>query len=321
MAKTKICCALNSDLTFINITNSDYIAREPSVVTKVNEETFVGTAALQLKHRQRNVNLIYPIDEGCVTNVKAAASIIKGMLDNLLPSKMLLPRLDAGCVIPSGLNTSDKKMIQNTFINVGVRQIRFLEIPICVMRIANHLYNATSGIILDLGHSCSDIAAVINGKLVCGATLALSGKQLNKLIKKAVDDKYEIDLPPDQVDLIRNSAISMYPNDSTSAKVTALNSALNRYEVYNITSRELYTAVCSMFDNIVMVIKSILNTVSEFDLTLIKDNGIFVSGSQAKISGLDKYLYEQLNLPVTVIDDAEFAAMKGARLIITDQVV
>lgn len=315
MAKIKICCSLNSDIICINASNSEYIACEAAVIAQLKDSVLIGTAALQHHYKQRNVVLSYPFSEGCVVNAKTAAALIQTMLDNLLATKLLIPRMDALCIIPSGINTSDKKLIQNLFVRVGVKQVKFLEIPVCVMKYVSSVYKVASGIILDLGHSNTDVAAVIDGRINCGCSVALSNVQLNNIIKKAVDEKYEINLPLDQVEILRNSCISLYHNDTTTQNVTAFSASLNRPEVYNITSRELYAPVSAMYDNYVTLIKSILNSLTDYEQMLIKDTGIFVSGSQANIGGLDKFLYDQLKIPVTVLDEASFTAIKGARLI------
>ena len=64
------------------------------------------------------------------------------------------------------------------------------------------------------------------------------------------------------------------------------------------------------------MIKKLLATVSP-DLTIdVIDKGLLLSGGLAKLAGLEQYLVDQLEIPVSTIDDPDLAVIRGVGLVL-----
>ena len=85
-----------------------------------------------------------------------------------------------------------------------------------------------------------------------------------------------------------------------------------------IDAQELIPGLLKLADRYVTLVRSVLRQVPPAVTGDLLDRGILLSGGVAQLTGLSAYLTAQLQLPCSVVDKPESAAIRGALLAITN---
>ncbi|MCM1043739.1 MAG: rod shape-determining protein, partial [Corallococcus sp.] len=150
--------------------------------------------------------------------------------------------------------------------------------------------------------------------IVAGCTLYDSGRHLTQAISERVRSKYLVQLDDEQAEQLKINCSSMYSNDISNFTATGINVQNGNTESINISSKELYDTIVEFFRNYCKIIESLVNSVSDQVSNTVRQEGVFLCGGGAQLSGLDSFLHAELNMPVRVSDDPENTTIRGGLL-------
>lgn len=273
----------------------------------------VGVEALRLANTVNGgVKITHPILEGAIIDAEGAKALISAMLNRLIHYKMsAFSRYNVTCSVPCGMISSDKNTIESAFLSLGAKQVSFIEAPIADSAYLFNEFRTRQGVIVDIGHDCTDLAIVSANTITAGCTLYYSGKNLTEAIVERIRSKYMIQLTYDAAEYLKLNCASLYPNDSTVVSVGGTNTQTGVQEHVNISSKELYDTVVEFTRKYVKIIQSLVDSVKGDMATLVRSSGVMLCGGGAKLAGLDMFLQSELGLPVYVANLPEDVTIKG----------
>mgnify|MGYP000827193414 FL=1 len=176
MAKYELIADIGTDFVNMSLKNADFVLREPALVLADarNESDFLsaGLAAKRAADSE-NSKLVYPFAEGCVADKKAADFFLRKAMEKLLPSTAFPPRVDVCCLVPVGSGNGEKKVLEEIFNNIGVKSVRFKESVLAAAAACFKEFDKRAGIVVDIGSSVTDLAAVREDKIVAGCSCLL----------------------------------------------------------------------------------------------------------------------------------------------------
>ena len=289
--------------------------KSPAVVAVGDNDQIVavGVDALRMANTVGSaVKLSNPILEGAVIDVEGAKALVSALLNRLVNYKMsVFSRYNVTCAVPCGLISSDKNTIEALFLSLGAKQVVFVETPIADSRQLFHEFRTRSGIVVNIGYDCADLAIVTSNAIAAGCTLYHAGKHLTEAIMEKIKNKYMINLTFEAAEYLKLNCASLYPNDSTIVAVSGKNSQTGVTENVNISSKELYDTVAEFVRKYVRIIQSLVASVREDLAGLVRTGGVLLCGGGAKLAGLDMFLHGELNMPVNVASFPDDVTTKG----------
>ena len=316
MDKYTVVLDIGSQYISAGLDKDDFFIKIPSVVA-VDESTkqivSVGVSALNAINMQvTRVKPTYPILEGAVIDTDGLKALLDELFLRVLPHKTKnFSQIKFLCIVPCGMISSDKSAIETLLLSMGAKGVSFLETPLADSLQIFKQFRTNRGFVVNVGCDCTDFAAIYGDNIVAGCTLYHSSRHLTQAIVDKIRNKYLVELPFDQAEQLKLNCVSLYPNDASSCVVKGTNVQNGNDEVVSVTCKELYDTVVDFFKAYVTVINSICATVPEQIATLIKQEGIFLCGGGAKLSGLDAFLYSETGLPVRVVTNPDDTSVMG----------
>ena len=273
----------------------------------------VGVDALRMANTVGNaVKLSSPILEGAIIDVEGAKALISALLNRLVNYKMsIFSRYNVTCAVPCGMISSDKNTIEALFLSLGAKQVVFVETPLADSRQLFNEFRARSGLVVNVGYDCADLAIVTSNAIAAGCTLYHAGKHLTEAIREKIKNKYMIDLSFETAEYLKLNCASLYPNDSTVVSVSGSNTQTGLTENVDISSKELYDTVAEFVRKYARIIQSLISSVREDLAASTRASGVMLCGGGAKLAGLDMFLQSELNMPVKVAAFPDDVTVKG----------
>ena len=226
MAKYELIADIGTDFVNMSLKNADFVLREPALVLADarNESDFLsaGLAAKRAADSE-NSKLVYPFAEGCVADKKAADFFLRKAMEKLLPSTAFPPRVDVCCLVPVGSGNGEKKVLEEIFNNIGVKSVRFKESVLAAAAACFKEFDKRAGIVVDIGSSVTDLAAVREDKIVAGCSFYIGGAYYTQQISDYVLKKYGLQITFAEAEKLKLKCAGLYPNDVSFGTVAGLN--------------------------------------------------------------------------------------------------
>lgn len=316
MANYELVFDLGSQYISAGLKEDGFIDKIPSVVAYGSDSkqiVAVGLEALSLAKSKGNVKISHPVLEGAAIEPEGVKALVSYLIKRLISQRInVFNRFLATCVVPCGMISGDKKNIESIFLALGARQVTFVETPIADSVKLFAEFRTRNGIVVDMGHECTDLAVVYGDGIVAGCTLYYGGKQLTENIERRLSSKYMSKVPTDQAEYLKINCASLYSNDTTVVAVTSQNTQNGATETLNVTSKELYDTIVEFVTQYVKVIESLLSSIPQDLQAAVKSEGVFVCGGGAKLPGLDMFLQNELGIPVRIASRPEYVSIEGA---------
>lgn len=315
MANFELVFDLGSAYVSAALKKDGFTDKIPAVVAIGDNDQIVavGVDAVRMYNTMGNaVKLSYPILEGAIIDVEGAKALISALLNRLVNYKMsAFSRYNVTCAVPCGMISSDKNTIETLFLSLGAKQVGFVETPIADSRQLFNEFRARSGIVVNIGHDCADLAIVASNAIAAGCTLYYAGKKLTEAIMKKIENKYLIKMSYETAEYLKLNCASLYPNDSTSVPIVGKNTQTGNEEKVTISSKELYDTVVEFVRKYTRIIQSLLASVREDVASSARASGVMLCGGGAHLAGLDMFLQSEVNLPVKVAAYPDDVTIKG----------
>lgn len=273
----------------------------------------VGMDALKMYNTSGGtVKLAHPILEGAIIDADGVKALIKKLLTHIVNTRVTnLSKYSVLCAVPCGMISSDKKNIESLFLELGAKQVSFLETPLADSLQLFGEFRCRQGVVVDMGSDCVDIAVVVADSIVSGCTLYYGGKAITEEISKRVRAKYMVQLSFDQAERLKLDCGSLFSNDTTVVSVVGQNVEQGMMETITISSREIYDILCDFVKKYVQIIQSLVNGLKEDVKPLVKNSGIMLCGGVAKTHGIDVQMQTQLGMPVYIANQPENVTING----------
>lgn len=273
----------------------------------------VGMEALRIYNTNNGtIKLSRPILEGAVIDTDGVKALIKKLLSHVANTRVAnLSKYSILCAVPCGMISSDKKNIEGIFLELGAKQVTFLETPLADSLQVFGEFRCRQGVIVDIGSDCVDIAVVVADSIISGCTLYYGGKAITEEISKRVRAKYMVQLSFDEAERLKLECGSLFPNDTTVVAVVGQNVEQGMVETISVSSREIYDILVEFVKKYVQIIQSLVNGLKEELRPLVKNSGVILCGGGANTHGMDVQMQTQLGMPVYVANIPENATITG----------
>lgn len=316
---------LGGSYTSIYKKNGGLLLRERSVLAVSNKDDKIvvkafGSEAEKLeKINDPNIFVFNPFQSGKIGSEEYAkillsyffkkAEIKFGIFSN--PSCLL----STYC----GITSSEKKQYEKLFYDLGVEDIFFIPSIYLIALHSGMKKHSKTNLIVDLGANTFDIGVVDYEGVRFGASLPFGGKNINASLIESLQRTHKIEIPPYLAEKIKVELSSLYQNDVSNMKIQIFEPNIDSYITTSVQAKDVTDVLIPYIDEIAKVIETTLNMLDTQDLSWIKQNGIFVSGGMARISGLQEYLKSKLYLPIVIDEDCDDATINGASIFLSSR--
>lgn len=257
----------------------------------------VGEEAKSLLGRApAKISVISPVKSGVISDFEAAAAMLRIFLGSAMPRGTFRPR--AEIIIPTGATDMEQRALKEAVERAGVKVQKITESPMASAKDANLETDAPFGnMILDIGAGLTTAAVVSFGGVVCAVSTPFAGNEMDKCIKEYIKKNFGVTVGIKTAEEIKCTVGSAHP-DVPLKEVTVLgrDDMTGLPKEITVTSDHVREAITPVLTEICQTVKATLeNTPAELTCDL-KERGINLCGGGASLSGLSRFLQENIGL-------------------------
>ena len=303
--------------TLVFVKGKGIVLSEPSVVA-INSNTrkplAVGQEAkLMIGRTPGNIVAIRPLKDGVIADFEVAQTMLKKLIEKVTSkSAFTSPRIIV--CYPSGVTEVEKRAFYELVADskVKAKNIYIVDKPVADAIGAGLDVTKSKGImIVNIGAETTEISVLSLGGIVISKSVKIGGNKLDDSIISAVRKVYNLIIGSKTAEALKKELGSAVQAEETFAPGFGRNVLSGLPVSVDISSDVIYSAVVDPLHSIMDSIKVILErTPPELAADIIK-NGIYVSGGTSNIRNLEKFIHQETNLAVNIVENPAESVVRG----------
>jgi rod shape-determining protein MreB len=311
---------LGTSTTLIYVKGQGVILEEPSIVAyqkNDNRVLKVGKEAKSMIGRTpRGVYTIRPLQYGVIANFEVTAEMLRYFIKKIFSRYQFIKPSITICV-PSGVSEVEKRAVSEVAYECGSRRVFLIEEPIAAAIGAGlPTFEPMGNLILDIGGGTSEVAVISLGGIVVSEITKVAGDYLNQQIVKYLKEQRGLfigDLTAEDLKIALSKRGRQFDDDGEEDVFEARGrDRLTGLPVkIELTKDELREALYGSVEAIANIVKMVLEKTPPELISDIINKGLIMTGGGALLADLDKFIQEQIKIPVFVSKDPQYCVVKG----------
>ncbi len=299
------------------------VVDEPSIVA-IDQTTgkpiaFGQKARLMHEKTHPNIKTIRPLRDGVIADFNAAEQMIRGFVKMInYKRSFFTPNMKMVVCIPKGSTEVEIRAVRDSSEHAGGREIYLIYEPMAAaMGIGLDVEAPTGNMVVDIGGGTTEIAVISLGGIVTNQSLRVAGDVFTSEIQMYMRQQHNIkvgELTSEEIKIRIGAAIPELDETPEPFIVKGPNLMTAHPVQIAVTSQEVAHCLDKSLAKIESSILSVLEQTPPELYQDIVDRGIFLTGGGALIRGLDKRLYEKINIPFHVAEDPLRAVARGTSI-------
>lgn len=296
---------------------------EPSIVA-FDQNTgkpiaFGQKARLMHEKTHPNIKTIRPLKDGVIADFNAAEQMLRGFVKMINHKKTLFtPNIKMVVCIPSGSTEVEIRAVRDSSNHSGGSDVYMIFEPMAAaMGIGLDVEAPTGNMVVDIGGGTTEIAVISLGGIVCQQSIRVAGDVFTSEIQQYMRQQHNIkvgEITSEEIKIRIGSAITDLEDAPPPFIVRGPNLMTAHPMEIGVTSQEVAHCLDKSLAKIESAILSVLEQTPPELYQDIVERGIFLTGGGALLRGLDKRLYEKINIPFHVAEDPLRAVARGTSM-------
>ena len=292
------------------------VLNEPTVVAislKDNKVVAVGNEAKQMLGRTpENLQASRPMKDGVIADYQVTEAILRYFLQKAVGKSFFL-RPEVMICVPAGCTQVERRAVLDATLSAGARTAYLIEEPLAAALGAGIAIAAPSGnMIVDIGGGATEAAVISLGGVVSHHSARVAGNKIDEAIAGWVRKKHSLiigEQTAEEVKLKIGSAIPLAKEEKIEIK--GRDSIMGLPRIVEITSTEVTEAIRPVLNQIIGVVKAVLEETPPEIASDIIDKGIVLSGGTSLLRGFDRLVTQEIGVAAHVADEPMLCVIKG----------
>lgn len=295
------------------------VLEEPTVVAVTvdnNKVVAVGNEAKQMLGRTpESITASRPMRDGVIADYAVTEAMLRYFIQRV-KGKSFFFKPEVMICVPAGCTQVEKRAVMDAALSSGAKEVYLIDEPLAAAIGADIPIGAPSGnMIIDIGGGATEAAVISLGSVVVTHSIRMAGNKIDEAIASYVRKKHNLiigDQTAEEIKLKLASAIALPKLEKMEIK--GRDSIMGLPKMVEITSTEVLEATRPVLNQIVSVVKSVLEETPPELASDIIDRGIVMTGGTSLLRSLDKYITEETGVPAHVAEDALKCVINGVAI-------
>ena len=314
---------LGTSNILITLRGKGIVLNEPSVVAmdrKTDQILATGYEAKEMLGRTpEQIIAVRPIKDGVIADFTATQMMIKNLIAKVCKRyNVTKPRVIVG--VPSGITEVEERAVEEAVSQTGAREVYLIEEPMAAAIGAGlDVVEPTGNMIIDIGGGTTEIAVISLGGIVISNSIKIAGDELDEAIISYIKNNLNLAIgknAAEEAKIELGCAITTSSPKTMEVRGRDLTTGLP--ENRTITSQDIQAAMEPEIEEIIDLVKAILEKTPPELASDIVDKGITLAGGGALIQGIDKLISEKTEIPVYIAERPLDCVANGTATIIED---
>ncbi|MBE5768325.1 MAG: rod shape-determining protein [Clostridiales bacterium] len=313
---------LGTSNTLMYVRGRGIVINEPTLVVAdghgKKNVLAVGDEARFMLGRTKDASVVVrPVKGGYVEDFDRTELLLRYFIRKAIGSSHVVkPR--AVIAVPSGLPDINRKAVAQAVQLAGAKKVFLIEKPLAAA-IGSGLpaYDPLGNMVVDIGGGTTDAAVVSLGGLVVHKSIQVGGVKMDEAIINYIKREFNMLIGDRTAEDLKLDLASATVNGDT-RQVTIRGRDLRSPQVMQIsfTSDQAIEAISEPCRAIIATIKWVLERTPPELAADIMRNGIHLTGGVSMLSDIDRFIGEELGIPVRIAREPEESTIRGLGYIV-----
>lgn len=316
MISKRIGIDLGTANSLVWIEGEGVVLNEPTVVAisvDDNRVVAVGNEARQMLGRTPgNIRASRPMREGVIADYVVTEAMLRYFIQKV-GGRALFFKPEVMICVPAGCTQVERRAALGATMSAGARVAHLIDEPLAAAIGAKIPIAAPSGnMIVDIGGGASEAAVISLGGVVVHKSVRVAGTRIDEAVASYMRKKHNLiigDQTAEEVKIKIGSALPLAKEERMEVK--GRDSIMGLPKVVELSSTEVTEAIRSTLNQIIGVVKAVLEETPPELASDIIDKGIVLSGGTALLRNFDKLMTNELGVPTHVAENPMLCVAKG----------
>ncbi len=308
---------LGTASTIIAVKGRDIVLDEPSLIA-VNELTgeivAYGQEAFDMRGREgRDTTVLAPLNGGVVADFERTKKMLAHFVKKAKTGGSQVS-LQAVMSMISDVTHVEQRALLNAAEEAHIGKIYMMEEGLAAAVGAGVTpRDKRASAIIDIGAGTTNIAIVAKGTVVHSRSERIGSDEINLALATHLRRHRGLQVGEETTESLKTDfATTFLPEEiEKSIIVRGRDVQTGSPGAVEITIGEIYPVVENIVRRVAQIVSDTLTELRPEVAADIYDRGIILTGGGALLDGIDKYIRNFVNLPVTISDEPRYATVRG----------
>jgi rod shape-determining protein MreB len=312
--------------TLVSIKNKGIIINEPSVVAVQHDRygrdriLAVGSEAkMMIGKTPMNIQAVRPMKDGVIADFEMTERMIRYFIEKAHNRKSFLrPRIII--CIPHGITQVERKAVKESALSAGAREVYLVDEPMAAAIGAGIPVSSPDGyVVVDIGGGTTEIGVTSLGGLVLSKSIKVAGDRFDRSIIDYVRQNFNLfigDRTAENIKIEIGTAEKLSKDLTIRVKGRDSSGLLSTIE---LDSEGVRAAIKEPLKEMTLAVRQVLEEMPPDLAGDVVDNGIVLTGGGALIRGIDKYIANEVKLPVRIAEEPLLAVAYGTSKVLDEE--
>ena len=309
----KMCCKDKED-----------ILNEKNIIAIANKKDLLafGDEAYEMYEKApENIEVSFPVKFGVIADIENMQTLLLSFFNKINGDKKAPGNTDFYIAVPTDVTEVEKRAFYELVADskVKAKNIYIGDKPVADAIGAGLDVTKSRGImIVNIGAETTEISVLSLGGIVISKSVKIGGNKLDDSIISNVRKVYNLVIGSKTAEGLKKELGSAVKAEEHFAPGFGRNVLSGLPVSVDISSDVIYQAIVDPLHSIMDSIKVILErTPPELAADIIK-NGIYVSGGTSNINNLEKFINQETNLSVNIVENPSESVVRGLMGVVTN---
>ncbi|KKS93324.1 MAG: Cell shape determining protein, MreB/Mrl family [Parcubacteria group bacterium GW2011_GWA2_43_13] len=316
---------LGTTSTLVYIKDKGIVINEPSLAvinTRSDQIVAVGEEAKKMLGKTPpHLVISRPIENGVISDFEVTEKMLRYFIEKIHhDSWTLVPRPRVVIAIPMDVTEVERKAVEDATLAAGAREVSLIESPMAAAIGSRLPIQEPNGLfIVDIGGGTIEIALISLGGIVTRKTIRSAGDDMTVSIIQYIRENFNLLIGEKTAESVKIKIGSVLPLREP------MEMRIQGRDLFSGLPKELAITDAHVRDAIEKQVRQVINTIKQtVELSppeLVADmyrSGILLTGGGSLLRGLDKRIYNETQIPVSLADDPITAVVRGTGIVLED---
>lgn len=314
---------LGTTSTQIGLPGEGIRVDEPSVVAvprnarpSPGRNPAAGRLARQMLGRTpESIQAVQPVRHGVISDFELTESMLKCFIRKAAGRQTgLKPRVVIA--VPGCMTAVERRAVINCAERAGAGRVWLVEESRAAgIGAGLPISEPLASMVCDIGGGTTEVAIMSLGDIVSARSIRTAGDAMDEAIVQALRRGYSLRTGLQSAEQLKIRIGSAAPLDNElSCEISGLDTASGSPRRAVVTSEEVREALYGPLDHIADCIRSTIETCDPELVSDLAETGLVLTGGGALLRGIDRFLNEQLGIPVRIADSPRTVVTRGAMI-------
>jgi len=317
---------LGSCNTFLYQQDRGIVISESSVVA-VNNRTdqilAIGDEARRMLGKTPpHITATKPLEYGIISDFEVTEKMLKYFMNKVKTGRLgfsAMPRVIVG--VPLDVTAVEKKAVEDVLLSAGASEVFLVEnIMATAIGARIPIQDPTGNMVVSLGGGLTEVAVISLDGIVNWKVSRIAGGALDRDIIVFAREEFGLVLGEMVAEDIKKkigSAIAM--KDELEMPMRGRDVLTGLPKETKVSALQIRVAISRSLEKVLNAIKATLETTPPELVADIYQKGIYLTGGGAQLKGLDKYISDNIHIPIHIADDPQTCAVRGMGVLLDDE--